>query len=134
MSPHLFLIHFPVAFVIVAAVLDAFGISTGNRSVRDWSWRFLLLGAIAVFAAFATGEGAKLNAGSSGAISFPNLELHQQWGSVGLWAIIGAALLRTLWRHRLNGPFSIVNLAIVVLAAALVIGMTLTGTAVRHFG
>jgi uncharacterized membrane protein len=134
MNAHLFVIHFPISLVFIAATLDLAGVALDDRSLRDWCWRFLLAGAFAVFLAFVTGEGAKLDALSSGEIDFLQLELHQQWGSVGTWAVVGAALLRTLWRNRLSGSFGWLNLSIVLLTAGLLVAITVSGTLVRHFG
>lgn len=134
MNAHLIVIHFPISLVFVAATLDLLGVALENRSLRDWCWRFLLAGAFAVLLAFVTGEGAKLDALSSGEIDFQQLEVHQQWGSVGIWAVIGAALLRTLWRNRTTGAHGWLNLAVILLTAALLVAITVSGTMVRHFG
>lgn len=132
MTPHLFIIHFPVSLVLVAAVLEAAGAGLRDRVLRDWAWRMLLAGALAAFLAFVTGEGAMLAALSTPGIDLVRMEAHSQWGSVGTWGLLGAALLRSLWRHRLEGAFGIVNLALPWAASALVVAITLSGTAVRH--
>jgi uncharacterized membrane protein len=134
MNAHLFIIHFPVSLAVVAAVLDLVGVSLNDHSLRDWSWRFLIVAAIAVFLAFATGEGARLAALSGGRVPVQRLDLHQQWGSVGIWAVIGVALLRTLWRNRLTGVFGWLNLLLLLAATGLLIAITLSGSLVRHGG
>jgi uncharacterized membrane protein len=132
MNAHLFVVHFPVSLIVVATALDLLGVGMNDRSLREWGGRFLLAAAVAVFLAFATGEGARLAAMSTGAVDLPRMEVHQQWGSVGIWAVIGGALLRTLWRNRLSGLFGWLNLLILLGATALLIAISLSGTAVRH--
>ncbi|MDR0787474.1 MAG: hypothetical protein LBG44_06365 [Gemmatimonadota bacterium] len=134
MNAHLFIIHFPVSLAVIAAGLDLFGIAMDDRSLRDWSWRFLLMAAIAVFLAFATGEGAELAALGSGGVPPVRVARHAELGSIGVWGVIGAALLRTLWRKRTGGLFSWLNLAAVLIATGLLIAITFTGTLVRHGG
>lgn len=132
MNVHLFVVHFPVSFVLLAAVLEALGVALGDAELRYWGWRFLLVGAIAIFIAFVTGEGAKLDALGPGGVDIQRIATHEQWGSVGIWAIVGAALMRTLWRHHVHGARAWANLLIVVAAAGLVIMITISGTLVRH--
>jgi uncharacterized membrane protein len=131
-TPHLFIIHFPIAFIVLGAFLDLTGVALDDRALRIRGGQLLLLGAAASFLAFATGEGAKLMVLSVATISLPALENHQQWGSVGTWGLVGAALLRTLWRNRLAGLHGWLNLAIISAAAVLVIFMTISGTMIRH--
>jgi uncharacterized membrane protein len=132
MTPHLFIIHFPVALIVVAAGVESVGVAMADRSLREWAWRLMLIGTVATFLAFVTGEGALLAAMPRGGISPERLELHQQWGSVGTWGVLGMALLRTLWRHRPPGGFAWINLLVSVLAATLVIAISISGTLVRH--
>lgn len=134
MSAHLFVIHFPVSMAVVAATLDLVGVALDDRSLRDWAWRFLLVAAVAVFLAFATGEGARLNALGTGAVSIPRMATHEQWGSVGIWAVAVAALLRSLWRNRLSGAFGWLNLVLILAATGLLVAITFTGSLVRHGG
>ena len=134
MSTHLFIIHFPVSLAVVAAALDLVGIALDDRSLRDWSWRFLIAAAVAEFLAFATGEGARLNALGTGAVSIPRMATHEQWGSVGIWAVAVVALLRSLWRNRLTGMFGWLNLALVLAATGLLVAITFTGSLIRHVG
>lgn len=132
MPLHLFIVHFPVALIVTAAVLDLIGVALQDRSIRLWAGGFLIVGGFLAFLSFATGEGAKLAVLSSGEIDLMRLELHQQWGAVGAWGLLIAALLRGLWRNRTVGLFGWLNLLIVLAATALVIGITLSGTMVRH--
>lgn len=134
MSAHLFIIHFPVSLILVAATLDLIGVAMTEPGLRDWAWRFLIAAAFAVFFAFATGEGARLAALAGGGVPFSPLETHQEWGTVGIWGVIGAALLRTLWRNRISGFYGWLNLFLLLLTAGLLIVITVTGSMVRHGG
>lgn len=134
MSLHLFVIHFPVALLLLALVTDLAGMGLRDAQLREWSWRLLLLGAVMAFIAVGTGDGARMNAASSGALVAERLAAHEMWGGAGIWAIAGAALLRTLWRRREGLAFSILNLALLMAATGVVVAITLTGTLVRHGG
>ncbi len=68
----------------------------------------------------------------TGEMDLVRMETHQQWGSVGAWALLLIALLRALWRRRLDGGHGWLNLGLAVLAVVVVIGATVTGTLVRH--
>jgi uncharacterized membrane protein len=132
MSPHLLIVHFPIAFIALAAVVDILGTALKDPPLRDWGWRLLMMGALAGFLAFATGEGARMSALGAGVVETSAMESHQLWGSVGIWALAGAALLRTLWRHRSGTLFVIINLMIMVAAAAITVAITVLGTLIRH--
>ena len=132
MSSHLFIIHFPIALVLAGAVIDLFGIALGDRNVRGWGGILLMAGGIAAFLAFVTGEGAHMASVGSGEIDLIRMEIHQQWGSVGAWALLLIALLRALWRRRLEGGHGWLNLGLAAIAVIVVIATTVTGTLVRH--
>jgi uncharacterized membrane protein len=134
MTAHLFIVHFPISLVVLAAVLDLLGVGMGDRRLRHAAWILLLVGAVAGFLAFATGEGAKLVALASMNVRMDHLETHQQWGSVGIWGLIGGALVRTLWRNRLTGAHGMLNLGLVFVLAGMVVMMTVSGTMIRHSG
>lgn len=134
MNAHLFIIHFPVSLAVAAAGLDLIGVAMNDRTLRDWAWRFLLAAAFGVFLAFATGEGAQLAALGSGGVAPDRVATHAEWGSVGVWVVIGAALLRTLWRRRTSGAYGWLNLIVLLAATGLLIAITFTGTIIRHGG
>ena len=134
MSLHLFVIHFPVALLTLAVLVDLAGMGLRDAHLREWSWRLLLLGAVMAFIALGTGDGARMNAASSGALDAERMGIHEMWGGSGIWAIAGAALLRTLWRRREGLAFSLLNLALLLVAAGVIVAITLTGTLVRHGG
>lgn len=133
MPAHLLIVHFPIALVVVGAMVDAVGTLAGRREVRRWGGTLLMLGAAAALLAFWTGQGAldRLGGGASLHAS-PTLEAHTQWGGAGVWPLAAAGMLRAAWRSRLDGPYGWANLAVAVLAAALVVAITLSGTAIRH--
>lgn len=132
MTAHLYIVHFPISLAVVAAVLDIAGISLDDNRLRTLGWAFLLAAAATVFLAFATGEGARLMALSAPTVSEMDIDYHAQWGSAGIWGVIGVALLRTLWRRRTEGLFSWINLGLLLAGTALVIAITTTGMLVRH--
>ena len=132
MTAHLFIIHFPVTLLLIGALADLAGLGLADRALRMRAGQLIILGGVAAFLAFVTGEGAKIAAISTAQVDVSRVASHEQWGSVGTWALIGVALLRTLWRGHLDGPRGWVNALIAVVAAALVIAITVTGSFIRH--
>jgi uncharacterized membrane protein len=132
MTAHLFIVHFPVSLIFIGALLDIIGHGIAERDVRRWAGRLFMMGAAAAFLAFATGENAKLVAIGAPSVDLMQLQAHQQWGSVGAWGLAIAGALRALWRERLDGLFGWLNLAIVIAGSGIVLGITLTGTLIRH--
>ena len=132
MPLHLFVVHFPVALFVVAAVTDAFGAATENLAIRRGAGALLILGGVLTLLAFLTGQDALQAVIERFPIGSTRLEAHTQWGAVGTWVLGGLALLRALWRDRLDGPYGWVNLAAALLAGAVVIGITLSGSAISH--
>lgn len=132
MTAHLFITHFPVTLLLLGALADLGGLALADRALRMRAGQLIIIGGIAAFLAFVTGEGAKIAVISTAQVDIVRIASHEQWGSVGTWALIGVALLRTLWRGQLDGPRGWANAAVAVLAAALVIAITVTGSFIRH--
>lgn len=137
MSAHLFIVHFPVALLLSGAAADAIGVAAGRPSLRRHAGALLVLGALAALLAFLTGQGAMSSAllrGTPDAAAMQRLEVHSQWGAVGVWLLAGAGVLRALWRERLQGVRGWVCLAAALGSAALVTAISLSGTAIAHPG
>lgn len=132
MTTHLFVIHFPIAAAMIGAFAEVVGVASGNAALRVRGGQLLMIAGFAALLAVLTGDGAKLAAISSGQLDPNRLALHEQWGSVGAWVLVGAATARAVWRHRLEGPMSWVNVGIALVAVAIALGVTITGTGVRH--
>lgn len=132
MAAHLFIVHFPVALLVLGALVDLGATAAGNRALRMRAGQLVVFGGIAAFLAFATGEGAKIVALNSAEIDLEALAVHEQWGSVATWALLGAAIVRAMWRNRFEGAIGWVHLGLALAAAALAVFITLSGTAVRH--
>src|SRR5690606_31052651 len=54
---HLFIVHFPVALVLVGAAVDLVGVATASPPTRRWGGILVMLGAVAALLAFWTGQG-----------------------------------------------------------------------------
>jgi uncharacterized membrane protein len=132
MPLHLFIVHFPLALVLVGAVADAIGAVSGAERVRSWAGALLMLGAFAAVVAFLTGAGATSVALSRPQPEYQLVATHSQWGGAAIWPIAAAGLLRGLWRNRLQGIRGWVNLAAAVLSAVLVYMISATGVAISH--
>lgn len=131
MQAHLVIVHFPIALIVAAAAADLAGVALGDAALRRGAGRLLVAGALGALLAFFTGSGA-LSAFLAHTPGNPAVEAHAQWGGAGVWGVAGAGLLRLLWRGRFTGPFGWGNLALAVAASALVLAITLSGTAIRH--
>ncbi|CAN5806779.1 hypothetical protein BH23GEM8_BH23GEM8_03810 [soil metagenome] len=132
MPLHLFIVHFPLALILVAAVTDATGAASGSERLRSWAGAMLMLGSFAALLAFLTGAGATSIALSRPQPEYQLVAYHSQWGGAAIWPIVGAGLLRGLWRNRLQGLRGWVNLAAAVLSAVLVYLISATGLAISH--
>jgi uncharacterized membrane protein len=132
MPIHLFVSHFPVALVIAGAVADLAGAALGDRALRRGAGYLLVAGALAAFVSFFTGGAALSSYLMAHPAPNPAVETHTQWGGAGVWLVCGAGALRALWSRRLSGPHGLANLAVGIIAAAVVVGITLSGTAIRH--
>jgi uncharacterized membrane protein len=132
MPLHLFIAHFPLALILVGAVADAIGVVSGIERIRSWAGALLMLGAFAALLAFLTGAGATSIALSRPRPEYQLVATHSQWGGAAIWPIVGAGLLRGLWRNRLQGIRGWVNLAAAILSAVLVFLISATGVAISH--
>lgn len=132
MTAHLFIAHFPVALITVGAAADVLGAATRREGLRRAAGWLLVLGAAAALLAFFTGQGAYGAALSRVDPGSPRLEAHTQWGGAGVWALAAAGGLRLAWRERLEGAPGWITLALAVVSAALVIAISLSGTAISH--
>lgn len=132
MAAHLFIIHFPVALILLGALADLAGLALNDRALRLRAGQLIIIGGIAAFLAFVTGEGAKIVVLNSPQIDVARIAAHEQWGSVGTWALLGTSIVRAMWRTRFDSWYGWANLVIGVGAAALVIAITLSGTFIRH--
>lgn len=134
MTAHLFIVHFPIALLMIGALADLAGVGLGDRALRLRAGQLIIIGGIAAFLAFVTGEGAKIAGLSSPEVDVAGIVLHEEWGAVGTWALLGIALARAMWRTRFDGVMGWVLLALGLGGAALATAITITGTLVRHLG
>lgn len=132
MNTHLFIIHFPIAAAVIGAAVELIGVAVGNPALRVRGGQLLMIAGFSAFLAFLTGDGARLAAINTGEIDLTRLALHEQWGSVGTWVLVGGAMARGVWRNRFDGAIGWLNVAIIVLSAAVAVAITITGTGVRH--
>jgi uncharacterized membrane protein len=129
---HLWLVHFPVALLLLGAAVDAAGAALRGPRVRAFAGALLVLGAAFAVLAFLTGQGALFHAMTRIPPGDPRLDAHAQWGGAGVWALAAAGVLRALWHGRLEGARGWAALAVALFSAALVAAMTLTGAAISH--
>lgn len=131
---HLFLAHFPVALLVVGAAADVVGVALRSERIRGFAGVLLMLGGLAALLTFLTGQDALARALSRVSPVNPALEAHTQWGGAGVWVLVGGAVLRGLWRDSLDGARGWLLLAAAVASAALVVAISVSGTAIAHGG
>jgi uncharacterized membrane protein len=131
MPIHLFVVHFPVALLVVGAAADLAGAALRSEPIRRWAGALLIGGSIAAAIAFFTGQGAASTLGRDPE-TYLRLESHTQWGGPGVWILIIAGGLRAVWRNRLHGATGWATLALALLSAALVVAIALSGAAISH--
>lgn len=133
MTAHHWLVHFPVALLVVGAAADAVGALAGSDRSRYWATPLLVAGSAAALLAFFTGQGAMLmmqgRAAADGAVA-----THAQWGGAAVWPIAASGALRLAWRTRLAGPRGWLLLGLAGLAATLAILVSRSGMAIGHTG
>lgn len=131
MPLHLVLVHFPVGLLVVGAIVDLVGTLAGREGTRRWAGAMLMIGAAAALLAFLSGENALLTLGRE-IETQQRVEVHTQWAGVGIWLLMIAGGLRAAWRNRLDGAQKWITLGMAVLSALLVLGISLSGTAINH--
>lgn len=134
MPAHLFVVHFPVALLIVGAAADLAGAALKDAGLRRFAGVLLMLGAAGAVLAFFTGGGALSMAALRVPPGDPRIEAHTQWGGAGVWLLAVAGVLRGLWHRRLDGWQGWAALALALVSAALVVAIAVTGTAISHGG
>jgi uncharacterized membrane protein len=132
LAAHLYIAHAPYVLIVVGLLADLAGVATANQGLRRWAGSLLIAGGIIAFFAFFTGSGATGQALTRAAARHTQIEVHAQWGSIGAWLLLAAAVLRARWRRRLTGTTGWLALGAAALSAALVIGITLSGLAIAH--
>jgi uncharacterized membrane protein len=131
MPIHLFIVHFPVALLVVGAAADLAGAALRSEAVRRWAGALLIGGALAAALAFFTGQGAASTLGRDPE-TYLRLESHTQWAGPGVWLLIVAGGLRGVWRNRLRGATGWAALALALLSALLIVAIARSGSAITH--
>jgi uncharacterized membrane protein len=131
MPLHLFVVHFPVALLVVGAAADLAGAALRSDATRRWAGALLIAGALGAALAFFTGQGAAFTLGRDPE-TYLRLETHTQWAGPGVWLLIAAGGLRAAWRERLHGAPGWATLALALLSALLVVAIAQSGAAISH--
>jgi uncharacterized membrane protein len=129
---HVFIVHFPLALILLGAAGDLVGTAMSSKPLRTWAGTLLILGAFAALLAFFTGAGAASIAWGRPNPDYVLIEAHSQWAGAALWPIVAAGALRAVWRTRLTGSHGWLNLAAALLSAVLIIGISASGIAIAH--
>jgi uncharacterized membrane protein len=122
---HPLLVHFPVAFLVLAGLVELLAARKGAR----WPWivaaRVPLFVVAAVSALLAAGAGLLL--GASGGYGGPTFDLHRLLG-IAIASLASCTAAAAWWRQRIGSGDVIVRSALVLTLAALVVGGDLGAT------
>ncbi len=93
------IVHFPIAFMAIYAVLEITGILSGREFFQKAAYLFLFLGVLSAVAAVITGNQAAEIASSwkdKGAVIPTRLiSEHEEYATITLWYFTGLLVLRT---------------------------------------
>ncbi len=93
------LVHFPIAFLVIYALLEIAGILSGKEFFQKAAYLFLFLGVLAAVAAVITGNQAAEIAskwkGKGAAIPTKLISEHEDYATITLWYFTGLLVLRT---------------------------------------
>ena len=130
---HPFIVHFPIALLIVGAGCDAVGIVGRIESALRTGYVLLILGAAGALAAAYTGGVAAETASRIPGIR-ASLAEHETYGTAAAWASILLLLVRThfLVKRRFVGATRGVYLLVVFSVAALAAAGGYTGGLLVH--
>jgi uncharacterized membrane protein len=129
---HLIVLHFPIALLIVGALLEVVSIVMGLPTARSAARLFLMLGALGALATAWSGDAAEGLVERSRRVSEDVLERHEE---LGMWtAYVAAALLvAQLASLRFRGPVLRWGVAALAVVAAVMVGLAgFTGGKIRH--
>jgi uncharacterized membrane protein len=129
---HLYIAHAPIGLVVLGAGADLLGVLLRREDLRRWASSLVILGGAGAVLAFLTGSGALATMALRSSLEAERVAHHTQWASVGVWVVALATLARLRWRRALNGGTGWAALAAAIMAAAVMIGIMLSGMAINH--
>lgn len=131
---HPLIVHFPIALLLVAVVLDLLALALKRPSLHRVALWNLCLGTIGAGVAVLTGREAAEVAKHSFQI-WKVMEQHQRFGFATLILATLASALRLVTRDRLTPPLRAVSLILMIaMAVTLSLGARLGGRLVHEFG
>ena len=114
-------VHFPIAFLIIYAVLEIVGVVSKKEFFTKTAYLFLFLGVLGALVAVLTGNQAESIAHQwekAGAIiNFHAIGEHEDYANITLWYFFGVLILRTFFvvkkRLTINAKYLFIVLALV---------------------
>ncbi len=128
MNLHPFIVHFPVALLIVGALCDAVGILCSRDQILKSGYLLLVLGTVGAIAAALTGEAAGETAQRIPGIQ-ADLEQHETLTTAAAWLSVALVLARThlTFKKRFTGILRLVYLLFALCTASLIAAGGYTG-------
>ncbi|MCC6677590.1 MAG: PSD1 domain-containing protein [Phycisphaerales bacterium] len=123
---HPLVVHFPIALLLCAAALEFLRLRRGSNRPGPAGLACIVLGAFSALAAAAMGWSGAITAGHTGTTAGV-LEWHR-WLGVATVVFAGGALVLAILARVFNGPRLLSAYRLLLVAAALVVGVT------GHFG
>ncbi|HPI37360.1 MAG TPA: hypothetical protein PK397_05385 [Ignavibacteriaceae bacterium] len=102
---HPLVVHFPIALLLVYALLETVGALLKNNTFSNAAFILLIVGFVAAIAAMITGEQAqhlaenwnKSGLNNSATIPYNLIDEHKNWASVTIWYFLFILIIRTLF-------------------------------------
>lgn len=121
---HPMFVHFPIALAMAALIAALLGLVIRTRFLRDARTWCVVLAALFAIPTFLLGEEAEEARGRMTESLHERIEVHQDWGTIALWVLIGVAVLEIVHRLAPNAKWLKWVSLLAVVGAAVVVGIT----------
>ncbi|MFJ8262507.1 DUF2231 domain-containing protein [Rummeliibacillus sp. NPDC094406] len=137
MPLHPLIVHFPIAILILGAVIEIVNVFTKKETLNRFGTLLIIIGVLSGFVALATGDGAEHFAYQNwGRGLHDQIELHSLLADVSMFTFGALAIVKILFRHSifkwnvlqskaLKGGFATV--LIILLSIAGTVSLAVTG-------
>jgi len=128
---HPLLVHFPIAILILGAVIEIVNVFTKKESLNKFGTSLIVIGVLSGFVALATGDGAEHFAYQNwGQGLHDQIELHSLFADISMIIFGALAIIKILFRHSIIKWSVLQNKALRGgLATVLIVLLSIAGTA-----
>ncbi|HWI48902.1 MAG TPA: DUF2231 domain-containing protein [Rummeliibacillus sp.] len=102
MPLHPLIVHFPIALLILGAVIEIVNVVMKKESLNKFGTLLIILGVISGFVTLATGDGAEHFAYQNwGRDLHDQVELHSLFADISMFIFSALAIIKILFRHNI---------------------------------